>query len=317
MSSINLSQAAANPQTALRLSVHVNGGLALSVSRQRIHQLRHPEQLAANQRLHYATKHGHVTPQPCERCGAQDAHAHHDDYKKPFAVRWLCPKCHAQRHVEIRLARAKFLGLSLARCPRCGHEWHPLKLWMKETIQCYQCRKRIRLHESPAKAKSIQLRQAWVECGTLLRAQRKQAGMTIRQLALTLGLGQAAGNSRLSAIEHGRCGVSLKSWQQITAIIGDPYSSREANHAIPAEPVESNPAESNSRILPLVRKSLRQDDPGVSVKELRSMGLSPRAQPEAQGRRPGGLLEIEGPQEVTFATREYQPATAMSTGGPR
>ncbi len=34
----------------------------------------------------------------CEVCGAPRAQAHHDDYSKPDAVRWLCAKHHKEVH---------------------------------------------------------------------------------------------------------------------------------------------------------------------------------------------------------------------------
>lgn len=40
----------------------------------------------------------------CEECGAKvgvhtgTLHGHHEDYKKPLKVRWLCPSCHKRTH---------------------------------------------------------------------------------------------------------------------------------------------------------------------------------------------------------------------------
>ena len=43
-----------------------------------------------------------VKPQTCSRCPATERiQAHHDDYAKPLEVMWLCPICHAARHVEL------------------------------------------------------------------------------------------------------------------------------------------------------------------------------------------------------------------------
>lgn len=40
-------------------------------------------------------------PHDCERCGAANAHAHHDDYTRPLDVRWLCRACHAVEHRKV------------------------------------------------------------------------------------------------------------------------------------------------------------------------------------------------------------------------
>lgn len=37
---------------------------------------------------------------PCEICGIDETHAHHDDYLKPLNVRWLCAAHHLQWHAE-------------------------------------------------------------------------------------------------------------------------------------------------------------------------------------------------------------------------
>jgi hypothetical protein len=57
-------------------------------------------------RVAKAVKRGRLTPQPCEACGVtsvckdgrRGVHAHHDDYSKPLAVRWLCKACHDKEH---------------------------------------------------------------------------------------------------------------------------------------------------------------------------------------------------------------------------
>jgi hypothetical protein len=69
----------------------------------------HPLAAYAHGAVEYALRAGRLTKQPCERCGSEDVHAHHEDYSKPLDVIWLCITHHAERHVEInrerRLAR--------------------------------------------------------------------------------------------------------------------------------------------------------------------------------------------------------------------
>jgi len=43
---------------------------------------------------------GMLTRLPCEVCGAEPTHAHHDDYLRPLAVRWLCLSHHFRWHRE-------------------------------------------------------------------------------------------------------------------------------------------------------------------------------------------------------------------------
>lgn len=52
--------------------------------------------------VYQAKKKGLLVPQPCERCGARNVHAHHEDYDKPLEVLWLCPSHHRVRHSEMR-----------------------------------------------------------------------------------------------------------------------------------------------------------------------------------------------------------------------
>lgn len=48
-----------------------------------------------------------IRPDHCSRCMVQcEAQGHHDDHSKPLEVMWLCPICHAQRHVELAKIKA-------------------------------------------------------------------------------------------------------------------------------------------------------------------------------------------------------------------
>lgn len=52
----------------------------------------------ANTAVSNAVRDGRLVKQPCGDCGAPVAQAHHDDYDRPLAVRWLCTRCHAATH---------------------------------------------------------------------------------------------------------------------------------------------------------------------------------------------------------------------------
>lgn len=62
---------------------------------------------AARDIVNRAIRAGKLTRGSCERCGADETHAHHDDYLKPLEVRWLCTVCHALEHVENGEAAAR------------------------------------------------------------------------------------------------------------------------------------------------------------------------------------------------------------------
>ena len=51
----------------------------------------------ARQKAERALKSGRLKRTGCEVCGMK-AQMHHDDYKKPLDVRWLCPKHHGEHH---------------------------------------------------------------------------------------------------------------------------------------------------------------------------------------------------------------------------
>lgn len=45
-----------------------------------------------------AIRNGTLVRQPCEQCGKPNAQAHHEDYRRPFKIRWLCRKHHLTQH---------------------------------------------------------------------------------------------------------------------------------------------------------------------------------------------------------------------------
>ncbi len=66
------------------------------------HATKYPQKTKARQVLSNAVRDGKIKRMSCEKCGSLDSEAHHDDYSKPLDVKWLCPKHHAERHVELR-----------------------------------------------------------------------------------------------------------------------------------------------------------------------------------------------------------------------
>jgi len=69
-----------------------------NAKKQRDYVLRYPERQSARNAVNKAILRGEIKRQPCEKCGEQLAHAHHDDYSKPLDVRWLCHAHHVEAH---------------------------------------------------------------------------------------------------------------------------------------------------------------------------------------------------------------------------
>lgn len=57
-----------------------------------------PKKVFAVQAVSSAIKAGVLIRQPCENCGREKAEGHHEDYKQPLEVVWLCSGCHGQLH---------------------------------------------------------------------------------------------------------------------------------------------------------------------------------------------------------------------------
>jgi hypothetical protein len=60
----------------------------------------HPEQRRAAYLTKRARRNGTLSLQPCVFCGTmRSIVAHHDDYSKPLAVRWMCRRHHRLLHL--------------------------------------------------------------------------------------------------------------------------------------------------------------------------------------------------------------------------
>jgi hypothetical protein len=58
-----------------------------------------PEKYKAHYAVANAVRDGRLVKKPCEVCGDEYTHGHHDDYSKPLDVRWLCPSHHRLLHL--------------------------------------------------------------------------------------------------------------------------------------------------------------------------------------------------------------------------
>lgn len=65
------------------------------------YRLRNRKKYLARKKFEYALSVGKITRKPCEICKEQKTDGHHEDYRKPLEVRWLCRTHHAKRHKEI------------------------------------------------------------------------------------------------------------------------------------------------------------------------------------------------------------------------
>ena len=56
----------------------------------------------ARRKTNMRIKRGLLLPYPCEICGAIKVEAHHDDYNKPYEIRWLCFTHHREHHKRLK-----------------------------------------------------------------------------------------------------------------------------------------------------------------------------------------------------------------------
>lgn len=101
-------------------------------------------------RTAYFIRTGRLVRGPCEVCRATKVHAHHEDYRHPERVRWLCGHCHhAVHHRGLRLLPKTFTRVTAAPTsaawssdlspgdrvtPQAGLYWQPSR-WRLRTRQ--------------------------------------------------------------------------------------------------------------------------------------------------------------------------------------
>jgi len=65
-------------------------------------QKENPEKKNAHIIVNTAIKKGDLVRGVCKECGNPKVHAHHEDYRSPLDVMWLCAKHHRMLHVLVK-----------------------------------------------------------------------------------------------------------------------------------------------------------------------------------------------------------------------
>ena len=69
---------------------------AKRIEYQRKGRAKNPGKYKAHSMVNNAVRDGRLKREPCEVCGKLKVEAHHDDYRSPLKVRWLCRKHHLE-----------------------------------------------------------------------------------------------------------------------------------------------------------------------------------------------------------------------------
>ena len=71
---------------------------------QKLYRQRNRAKYQCRNRFDYALRAGKITkPDTCSECGVGgiEIQSHHDDYEKPYDVKWLCLFCHRALHDQV------------------------------------------------------------------------------------------------------------------------------------------------------------------------------------------------------------------------
>lgn len=64
----------------------------------KLSKLKYPNRNKARKAVEYEVRKGTLIPKPCVICGSLPTEGHHNDYKKPLDVTWMCRKHHKAWH---------------------------------------------------------------------------------------------------------------------------------------------------------------------------------------------------------------------------
>jgi hypothetical protein len=99
---------ASNPNRVLARNIYSKSesGKASHAKSVRINRKNNPERSYARGVLARAVAEwGMPKPTSCQSCGTDcTPHGHHEDYRKPLDVIWLCVPCHTERHRQLKEA---------------------------------------------------------------------------------------------------------------------------------------------------------------------------------------------------------------------
>ena len=86
-------------------------------ARQELYNIKHPGVIRAHQLVSAALADGRLVKQPCEVCGTTlRVTSHHEDYRRPFVINWLCRSHHQRRHAQKEFAKRRInLNLQIRR----------------------------------------------------------------------------------------------------------------------------------------------------------------------------------------------------------
>jgi len=74
------------------------------ISRHRIkYRKLYPQKYKAHNSTNNAIARGVIKKEPCRVCGEEKVEAHHEDYSKPFYIKWFCQKHHREYENNLSL----------------------------------------------------------------------------------------------------------------------------------------------------------------------------------------------------------------------